>query len=503
MGIVIGVIVVLAVAALFAVLTCKSKNSDLFKWVGIVFFVAFLLTWVIPYGYYAGPTYQEYGLMRLGFSDIPTIGYYAVYFCLTTVLLLLVIGGFYGVLSKTESYKNLVNRFSKFVECNKLVCAIVTMVLFIGLTSVLRSPFVLVAFVPFVASVFLKAKTDKLTTMGITFGSILVGLLAATYGTDGLYWFNTYVQTNYKTGLDYRLIIGGIALVLYVLYNVYRIKTVKVVESKPKKKGKKSEDDSEEAIDDLFVVESSNKNGRMWPSIVALSILCVLVLLGFFNWNGNLGITCFDDFYIWLTELSIGEEFTIFKFLLGTSSVAFGLMEITSLISFLLIVAVLYGLMEGLSFKDFMKAFGEGFAKMFVPVCLYVATYAVFIVMYMSPYMAGVTNWATGLTEKFNPYIMTVTSFVTNLFHADAGFTGYLVGTPLQLLYADNFELIHTLYITTYGLVQLFMPTGGLLLVGLAYFKIDYKSWFKYIWIFAVAMIVVLLILATFVTYII
>jgi len=31
--------------------------------------------------------------------------------------------------------------------------------------------------------------------------------------------------------------------------------------------------------------------------------------------------------------------------------------------------------------------------------------------------------------------------------------------------------------------------------------KIDYKSWFKYIWIFLVAMLVVLLVFATIVTY--
>ena len=49
MGIVIGIIIVLAVAAFLAVLTCKSKNSDLFKWIGIAIFIAFCLTWGIPY----------------------------------------------------------------------------------------------------------------------------------------------------------------------------------------------------------------------------------------------------------------------------------------------------------------------------------------------------------------------------------------------------------------------------------------------------------------------
>ena len=62
MGIVIGIVIVLALAAFFAVLTCKSKHSDLFRWLLIIFFVAFCFTWVIPYGYFSGTTYTEYGL---------------------------------------------------------------------------------------------------------------------------------------------------------------------------------------------------------------------------------------------------------------------------------------------------------------------------------------------------------------------------------------------------------------------------------------------------------
>ena len=45
------------------------------------------------------------------------------------------------------------------------------------------------------------------------------------------------------------------------------------------------------------------------------------------------------------------------------------------------------------------------------------------------------------------------------------------------------------------------MPVSGVLMVGLSYLKIDYKQWFKYIWMFAAVMFAVLLILATIVYY--
>ena len=108
-----------------------------------------------------------------------------------------------------------------------------------------------------------------------------------------------------------------------------------------------------------------------------------------------------------------------------------------------------------------------------------------------------------GLTKSFNPYITTITSFITSIFHADLGYTSYLVGSILSTTYAESLNIAHTIYVTTYGLVQVFMPTSALLLVALSYMKIDYKSWFKYIWIFAAAMLVVLLIVVTVGTYLI
>ena len=52
-----------------------------------------------------------------------------------------------------------------------------------------------------------------------------------------------------------------------------------------------------------------------------------------------------------------------------------------------------------------------------------------------------------------------------------------------------------------YGLIQLFMPTSAILITGLSLMKIDYKSWLKYIWLFVVGMLIILLVLFTVVTY--
>ncbi|NLA43974.1 hypothetical protein GX865_07610 [Candidatus Saccharibacteria bacterium] len=48
---------------------------------------------------------------------------------------------------------------------------------------------------------------------------------------------------------------------------------------------------------------------------------------------------------------------------------------------------------------------------------------------------------------------------------------------------------------STFGIAALIAPSSAILLVGLSYLEISYKDWFKYIWKFLVAMIVISIIL--------
>ena len=491
MGIVIGIVIVLAIAAFFAVLTCKGKHSDLFKWLLIAIFVTFCLTWIIPYGYFSNATFAEYGMNRLGLIDIPTTLYYGAYFGLSTLIYLFILGGFYGVLSKTKSYQVLVKNIAKHLKGKELLFMVITSSLLIVLSSFVKNTFAILVFVPFLITILLNMKVDKLTTFAVTFGSILAGVVGCTYGSDGLYFINHYMGTTVNTGLSYRAILAAIALVGYEALLVLRI-------TKTKKK-KSNEDSSLEA--DPYPVEDVKGKISTWPIIVIFTVLLVFVILGYVAWDTNFNILVFNKFHNWLTGLTIGKDFTLFKYILGTSATGLGNFEITSLVVIILIISVIVAFIEKVSFNDYLKNFGEGAKKMLKPVCLYVLVYTVFVAAYMSPFIPTVTNWAYGLTEKFNPFIATAVAFVTSIFHADLGYTGYVVGQFLTTSYAENISLIHTLYVSTYGIVQVLLPVSGLLMVGLSYLKIEYKSWFKYIWMFAVLMLVALLILTTIVYY--
>ena len=492
MGKVIGIIVILAIAVLLAVLTCRSKQKDLYKWIGIAIFIAFAISWIIPAGNFSEGTFYESGMNYLGLTDISTIAFYAIYFCLSTILYFLAVGGFYGVVSKTEGYLSLVKKCSKPVKNNPVVSSIIIVVLLVVLTSILRSSYALIFFVPFIISILLNAKFDKLNAMGVTFGSILVGTLGATYGSEGLHWFNSYVGTDINTGLVYRIILSGIFLILFILFTVLKVRKIK---------SNKNNKNAEEAVD-LYEVEDVKGKSKVWPTIVVFAVVFILIILGYVDWNVNFGIETFNEFHEWLTTLTIGKEFTLFSYILGTGTTALGTWEITALSVIVLIATIVMAAINSVKAKDFASSYGEGVVKILKPVSLFALAYAVFVTCYMTQCFAFISDWFFGLTKNFNPFITTINAFVSSIFHADLGYTGYIVGSVLTNTYANDIDLVHTLYVSTYGLVQVLVPTSSILLFGLGYMDINYKSWFKYIWMFALIVLAAIMIFAAFAKYV-
>ncbi len=491
MGIVIGIVLILAVAAFFAVMTCKSKHSDLFRWLLIAIFVGICITWVVPYGYFNGSTYSEVAMKRIGLTDLPSLLYYAAYFGLTTIIYLFILGGFYGILSKCKSYSALINKISKKLKGKETIFMVVISSVLIILSSLLKSTFAILVFVPFIVSILLNMGQSKITTFAVTFGSILAGLCGATYGSDGVYYLNYYMSTEVNSGLGYRAIIAACALVAYEGLLIFKL---------TKKSSKKSKEENSSEVDPFDAVEVKGKVST-WPIIVVFSVLFVFLILGYVAWSSNWNIEIFTKFHTWITELKIGEDFTIFSYILGSGAVEFGTFEITAIITIIMILSAVVAFMSKFKFQDFLASFGEGAKKMLKPVCLFVLVYVVFIVAYTSPFIPALSNWAFGLTKTFNPYITSIVAFITSIFHADLGYTGYAIGGFVNASYASDVTLVQTIYVVTYGLAQILMPVSGLLMIGLSYLKIDYKQWFKYIWMFAAVMFAVLLILATIVYY--
>lgn len=461
----------------------RSKEHVLVKSIISTTLIAILLTWLLPYGAFSGNVYAEYGMGRIGLNDIPTVIYYAVYFALDKLMYLFVLGGFYGVLSLTKGYQKLVTSIAKKLESNKMTVVIVSMVIFALLTTLLTNSLAVLFFVPFVISIMSKMKVDKLSSFIATFGGILVGLMAAPWGTEGLTWFNYYVGTTITNGFKLRLIITAISLLLFIVFVVIR----------SKKLDKK--DAASSLTEDTFEVASLEEKTKKAPIVILLAICAIVILLGYIDWKGTLGIEVFSKFHEWLVGLTIGENTTIFAYILGSSAKMLGSWDIATLVAFTLVMSIIVGLVYRIKLSDFLTAFGNGMQKMLKPVAIYVAVFTAFVVMYMTPIMPTIANWFYGLTEGFNLFTTSLMAFIASIFQTDLGYTGYALGAYLTSTFADKLDLVHTIHIAMYGMVQLILPTSGLLVLGLAYTKVEYKTWLKFIWKFAVAMLIILMII--------
>ena len=336
---------------------------------------------------------------------------------------------------------------------------------------------------------------DKLTAFAITFGSALVGILGATYGTEGLTMFNYYIGTDITIGLSYRFIIAAVALVLYNFFICMRLKKVLAEE--------KNNTKNADIDDDPFKVEVPKKKDSVIPVAIILIILAIITVLCYVAWNTNFGITVFTEFHDWLINLAPTEDFQIMSYILGSSAQAFGEYTYVFALCFVLVLAsALIAYLYKMKLNDYMEAFYNGTKKMFKPIVYIVAVYLVFGLCYNTPFIATISNWMFNLVEGFNPYLTSFMAFITSVFHNDLGYTSFAVGSFLTSVYTTNIDLVHAIYTSMYGIVQIFMPTSVLLVLGLSLMKLDYKSWFKYIWMFVVGMIIILLVLFTVVAYI-
>ena len=486
----IGLIAVLCSAVLggYLIIT-KSKSNSLGKWVLLFICMSIALTWVFEYGNFNGAEYISYGMNEQGLTDIPNFLYYTINFAGDKLVFLLALGAFYAVLSKSNGYKKLVVTIAEKFKGKEIIFAVISSLLFTVMASLFSQTFAALVFVPFVISILLNMKLDKITAFSVTFGSILIGLLGVTYGSEGLYWFNYYAQTNTTNGLVYRLLVLVVAFLLFNFFNILHIK--KVVKEK----------NLNELDADPFKVEKVDNKVKTWPILVTLLVAFVIFILGYIGWETNFKITAFGEFHKWLMGVKLGDTL-IFKMLLGTKAAAFGAWDLFPGAIFLIILAIIVALISRVSISEFVASFLEGVKKLAKPILLFLGVYVIMVAAYFSPYIPTIANMMFKNVESFNPYLVSLMAFISNVIHTDLGFTGFVVGGHFVSTYGANVDVIHTIFTTMYGFVGVLSPTSAILLFGLSYLDIDYKTWIKYIWIFVLAILVILLVLFTVMTYI-
>ena len=131
----------------------KKKDYSLFKIVLIPLLLYMVLTWFIPAGSFSSGEFvkgeiQPLGLYGLFVSPVYGFSVFAQY-----IVLFLCIGGFYGVLNKTEVYQKVVDYFA---HKNKTCFLIGTVIIFGLLSSLFGETMLVFILLPFFVSLVIK-----------------------------------------------------------------------------------------------------------------------------------------------------------------------------------------------------------------------------------------------------------------------------------------------------------------------------------------------------------
>lgn len=149
-----------------------------------------------------------------------------------------------------------------------------------------------------------------------------------------------------------------------------------------------------------------------------------------------------------------------------------------------------------ISIDEVIDGFVSG-AKKLVPAAMLVGfAYCILVCSYNNGFMETIIN---DLSKSFgdNVVVHSLVVMVGSIFNVDLFYTANGIFTPIVSTLTDkaNLNIYSVMFQSLYGLVQLVGPTSILLIVGLDYLEVPYKTWLKYIWRFIVELLIVILLI--------
>ena len=477
------------IAGIVAIARTGLKKHGLLKVLCILMLIIMILTNILPG--------RQNVIYRIGAADL-LINYFSIVLQNFSyiVLFILTVGGFYGVLNKTASYKKLLDNIVTKTKPVSKKFIFATIIIFAVVASLTGMTLPLFIFIPFVVSIILLLGYDKLVAFTATFASILVGYVGGifvNFVNPNTYMVNTFEQF---VGLDSKLanifpklllLFAGIALLIFFVDK--HIKNVN------EKKVKYELNDNSDLL--IAEVKGDYKNIKTWPIIVILALVFIILTIGMIPWNSLFSIEVFTKFHTWLLGLKI-KDFAIVENLISSTLPALGewtasgnFMAIYVYASMLIFfVTMIIALINKIKANEAIENFAEGAKKMLPAAALITVAYSVLVCAYNNGFFELIiSNFG-----KFNFGISSLLAFAGSILNVDTTWIVVGIYAPIIELITDESILpaVGVLLQGIYGLFMLVGPTSLVLILGLTYLDIPYTTWLKYIWRFILGLIILL-----------
>lgn len=510
------------------------KKHNVLKVIGIAFLVLVVLTWIIPAGSYSSGSYVKSDITPFGIFDFARIPLIAITNLVQYSLVLLVIGGFYGVLNKTGVYTSLVDTVAKKFSKKESQFLIFSICLFAILSSVVGTNFAIFILVPFMVAVIMLLGYNKIIAMLSTIGAMLAGTLASICNTEIFTAFAQYFTLDVTKNIVVNIVFFVIVLVLYILLVLAVSKTEKIqkkekkvatkaskttkTEKEKKTPGRKTTKAETKSKKDVLVVKedtkekddillydakATNKKKSFVPLAVILCLILLISFVAMFNFSTLFKVQFFDTAYENMMGITIGE-YPIIKNILGTFT-PFGYWTNYEFIMFILLCIPFIAWLYAVKIDDVIDGFASGAKQLLRP-----AVYVLFVcVLYAAMYSTStgdnifytIIHSLLGWSEKFNAFIVGFITMIGSLIFSDFPALVGTISTPITTAYSDVnlYPMIAFIIQSIYGLFMFIAPSSMFLIVGLTCFDISYGKWLHIIWKYLVKIfIVIILILILF-----
>lgn len=461
------------------------KKHGLIKILSLIVVLLVILSWIIPVSQFTGTEMAKADITRVGFFDLINYPFLAFQLFIQMILFILVVGGFYAILNKTGKYTSLVEAIAKKLKGKEVPFLVIVAFLFAGFSSVFGFSVMLFIFIPFIVSIILLLGYDKVVAFLVTIVSVLVGVIGSTYNLYISGYVNQMLTLNYTDQLVAKIALFVLAFALYIMF------TIKYA-NKVKKNSKESI--LPEKTEDEFLGEKTKTKKKAWPIVLVMSLLFVVFFMGTVPWSDVFGITVFTDFNEWLLTLEVGGH-TIVAYILGQIG-ELGTWYYGEVTLMVMIATVIIALIYKVKFNDAVDAFAEGTKKVIKPAVVMTLAMVVVIITAYHPFFTTIVDAIIGWMDTFNiitVVLLTIIGAIGSVFNVEMVYLSQSVIPYLGVLFADSTPIIAVLFQAIYGVTMFVAPTSLMVILGLEYLKIPYKTWLKFSWKLVLQILAVIL----------
>ena len=462
----------------------KKKSDKVLIALIFILGIAFL-SWIIPQGAYNNGVFETLDRTRAGIFDVFVELCVALYSNYTEILYILIVGGCYGVLSKSKRYRKLVDKTASLIKGKEEIAMVVTtfvISLFTSISDQLLSMFI---FIPFIITVFLRNGKDRLTALAASFGGLFIGFMGSTFSLYAYEFVKSAATLEINSLIGVKFILYFVALILFNVFAILHMKKTKKV------------NDTEYDLFNTEVLEETKSKkkdkNKLWPIITVFAILFVLVVLGQINWTESFGIKFFAELYEKFQNAFIIGDMPLFSALLGEQFTAFGEWSNLIVVSFLMFVStIIIAVSEKMKFKDFILRFDVGIKKVLRLAIIYGLVQAIYVMSITYQWLPTVVNKLFG-SGSFSIFTILIVSILVTVFTVNPGYGNYAYGYYLSVAMTD--KLADSMLIWHFGqaIAMVLAPTSILVVLALTYLDVPYKKWLKYIWKFALSFTLIIL----------